>query len=357
MCRTRAPTPSLRRAWAETAPSPFSRSLGFRWPGRCDGLDESAAGRGSVPGGLHNHKSAPISSRPPLSASVKSPVSARNRCFTITTLDQNGNQRSVQKRSDGTSSSSSSCSGSTTPAFVASPRFNLPSASTSPVPAISYLTPTSQVPYTPSSRAPSPILKPLVRTRTPFARQLHFNMDRVHWSPELTKFFLDACVDQCRAGNRPTTTLNTIGKDNVVRRLEDHTGRHWTWDPCKHKWDDLRKKWACWKRLIKLSGVTFHPKTKLINMPQEWWDQQILANPIAKVFMHTQLEYEEQLDIMFVNLDPINIGPDESGGHEGGRAGAPTHYLDSDTSNDSDDDTQKQLPSPPPPHSLCAHLP
>ncbi|WVZ49552.1 hypothetical protein U9M48_000899 [Paspalum notatum var. saurae] len=70
------------------------------------------------------------------------------------------------------------------------------------------------------------------------------------------------------------------------------------------------------------------------------------ANPIAKHFMHTRLEYEELLDEIFKNLDPVNIGPDELDGHEGGRAGAPTHYLDVDTSNDSDDDNQKQLPSP-----------
>ena len=100
-------------------------------------------------------------------------------------------------------------------------------------------------------------------------------MDRTHWTPELTQFFLNALVDECRAGNRPNTTLNRIGKDNVLKRLQDFTGRPWKWDPCKHNWDEFKKKWACWRRLIKLSGVTFHPKTKLINMPQEWWDQQI----------------------------------------------------------------------------------
>jgi len=62
--------------------------------------------------------------------------------------------------------------------------------------------------------------------------------------------------------------------------------------------------------------------------------------------MHTRLEYEELLDEIFKNLDPVNIGPDELDGHEGGRAGAPTHYLDVDTSSDSDNDSQKQLPSP-----------
>ncbi|WVZ52258.1 hypothetical protein U9M48_003334, partial [Paspalum notatum var. saurae] len=267
-------------------------------------------------------------------------------CFTITTLDQNGNRSSVGKRSDIPSSSSSSCSGSTSPAFVASPRFNLPSVSSSPLPAKCYLTPTSHVTYTPSCRDASPILKPLTRTRTPVARQLSFNMDRTHWTLELTQFFLNALVDECRAGNRPNTTLNRIGKDKVIKRLQDFTGRPWKWDPCKHKWDEFKKKWACWRRLIKLSGVIFHPKTKLINMPQEWWDQQIQANPIAKQFMHTRLEYEELLDEIFKNLDPVNIGPDELDGHEGGRAGAPTHYLDVDTSNDSDNDSQKQLPSP-----------
>ncbi|WVZ59352.1 hypothetical protein U9M48_009505, partial [Paspalum notatum var. saurae] len=142
-------------------------------------------------------------------------------CITLPALAQNGNRGCVQ-RSAGTSSSSASCSGTTTPASVASPHLNLLSASSS--------------------------LTPIVRTRIPVARQ---------------------------------------------------------------------------------------------------------ANPLAKGFQHSRLEYEDKLNFIFAKLEPVNIGPDELGGHERGQAGPPTHYWDSDGSDDFDEDLPVQLPSSPPSHPRC----
>lgn len=160
-------------------------------------------------------------------------------------------------------------------------------------------------------------------------------MSRVNWPPELTNFFVNALVDECHAGNRPNKTLNKIGKASVVQRMKDHTGRDWTWETCKHKWDELKKKWSCWKRLIKSSDVKFHPRTGLIEMPQHWWDRQIAANKLAKMFQHCRLEHEEQLDFIFAKMELDDVGPNEVGGHEGEQADVPTHYLGSDHSDDS----------------------
>ncbi|KAJ1277544.1 hypothetical protein BS78_04G012700 [Paspalum vaginatum] len=173
-------------------------------------------------------------------------------------------------------------------------------------------------------------------------------MSRVNWTSNLTSFFVNALVDECRAGNRPNKTLNRIGKGNIVQRLKDHTGRDWTWETCKHKWDELKKKWSCWKRLIKSNGIVFHPRTGLIDMPRNWWDKQIAANKLAKGFQQSRLEHEEQLDYIFAKMDPGNVGPNEVGGPEGGQTGVPTQYLDSDHSDASDADPQTQQPSPPP---------
>ncbi|KAJ1262859.1 hypothetical protein BS78_09G141100 [Paspalum vaginatum] len=175
-------------------------------------------------------------------------------------------------------------------------------------------------------------------------------MSRVTWTPNLTDFFIHALLDECQAGNRPGKTLNGIEKDNVVQRVRDHMGYDWTWDTCKNKWDELKKKWSCSKHLLSFSGVIFHPRTKLINMPKHWWDARILENNLAKVFQHSWFDHEEELNIIFKNMELVNIGPNEDGGHEGGRAGVPAHYLNSDNSNDSKDDIQIQQPTPPPQH-------
>ncbi|KAJ1258370.1 hypothetical protein BS78_10G070200 [Paspalum vaginatum] len=73
-------------------------------------------------------------------------------------------------------------------------------------------------------------------------------------------------------------------------------------------------------------------------------------NKVASVFQHVRLEREEDLNLIFAKMEPVSVGPSEDVGHERGRAGAPTHYLDSDNSNDSEADLQMHPSNPPPPH-------
>lgn len=80
-------------------------------------------------------------------------------------------------------------------------------------------------------------------------------MPKTKWTPDLTDFFITALVDECRAGNRPHKTLNPLGRQNVLKRLRDYTGRDWKWDPCKSKWRELKKRWSCWKYLCKENGL------------------------------------------------------------------------------------------------------
>ncbi|KAJ1270935.1 hypothetical protein BS78_06G089100 [Paspalum vaginatum] len=199
--------------------------------------------------------------------------------------------------------------------------------------------------------------------------QLRFGMARLNWPAEQTNFFITILADECRAGNRMSTTLNQTSKDNVVRRMKDHTDRHWTWDMCRNKWDELKKKWSCWKYLYTFSCLGYHPRTSVIQMPQAWWDARIKEKKIARVFKRIRLQREEDLDFIFVGMEPVNIGPNEDGGHEGGggRAGVPTQYVDSDNSGEleADHDNSGDLEadhdhsgdmhrfSPPPPQPLC----
>ncbi|KAJ1262576.1 hypothetical protein BS78_09G119300 [Paspalum vaginatum] len=179
-------------------------------------------------------------------------------------------------------------------------------------------------------------------------------MPKTKWPQHLTDFFITALVDECRAGNRPHKTLNSLGRQNVLKRLRDYTGRDWTWEPCKSKWHELKKRWNSWKYLHTFSGLGYHPHTGAIDMPEEWWADKEKVHKVAKVFKQARLEREEDLDVIFAKMEPVNVGPREDGGHERGRAGVPTHYVDSDDSNDSEADLQmhNSNPSPPQPTRL-----
>ncbi|WVZ88313.1 hypothetical protein U9M48_034848 [Paspalum notatum var. saurae] len=89
--------------------------------------------------------------------------------------------------------------------------------------------------------------RPVAPSTSFSAFTLLFGMARVTWPEEQTNFFITALVDECRAGNRTSTTLNKTGKDNVEKK-------------------------------------------------------------IAHVFKRIRLE----------RMEPVNIGPSEDGGHEGG---------------------------------------
>ncbi|KAJ1262298.1 hypothetical protein BS78_09G095900 [Paspalum vaginatum] len=101
---------------------------------------------------------------------------------------------------------------------------------------------------------------------------------------------------------------------------------------CRNKWDELKKKWSCWKYLHTFSGLGYHPRTGVIQMPKAWWDARIKEKKISRVFKRIRLQREEDLDFIFAGMDPVNIGPNEDGGCEGGRAGVPTQHVDSDNS-------------------------
>ncbi|WVZ77019.1 hypothetical protein U9M48_024922 [Paspalum notatum var. saurae] len=150
------------------------------------------------------------------------------------------------------------------------------------------------------------------------AEQLRFDMPKTNWPPDLLDFFITALVDECRAGNRPHRTLNPLGRKNVLKRLRDYTNRDWTWEPCKSKWRELKKKWTAWKYLHTFSGIDYHPRTVAIVMSEDWWEDKLKVHPVAKVFKQTRLEREEDLNIIFANMEPVNVGPCEDGGHERG---------------------------------------
>ncbi|WVZ91555.1 hypothetical protein U9M48_037708 [Paspalum notatum var. saurae] len=91
-------------------------------------------------------------------------------------------------------------------------------------------------------------------------------------------------------------------------------------------------------------------------MSEDWWEDKLKVHPVAKVFKQTRLQREEDLNIIFANMEPVNVGPCEDGGHERGRAGPPTHYVDSDDTNNSEADLQMHNSNPPPPEHTPSTL-
>ena len=76
---------------------------------------------------------------------------------------------------------------------------------------------------------------------------------------------MDACVEEVRANHRSGTTLNDIGKANLLRKFNGRSGRNYTSDEMKNRWDICRSEYNVWKSLIqKSSGIGRDEFTKTI---------------------------------------------------------------------------------------------
>ena len=60
------------------------------------------------------------------------------------------------------------------------------------------------------------------------------------WDAYATKIFCQICKEETLAGNRPGTTLSSIGYKNLEENFFAITKRHYPHGKLKNKWDALK---------------------------------------------------------------------------------------------------------------------
>ncbi|XP_059285967.1 L10-interacting MYB domain-containing protein-like [Lycium ferocissimum] len=101
------------------------------------------------------------------------------------------------------------------------------------------------------------------------------NIEKAKWSTEHVELFLDLCVMEVMARNRPGTHFNKIGWSNMIQKFNDKTGKY-DKAKLKNKWDSLKKTWKEWHTLIgRETGLGWDNEKKTIQASDEWWDKKI----------------------------------------------------------------------------------
>ncbi|KAG6718273.1 hypothetical protein I3842_04G142000 [Carya illinoinensis] len=119
---------------------------------------------------------------------------------------------------------------------------------------------------------------------------------RVIWTDKMLENYVDICVSEIYAGNRPGTHFNKIGWKNVVNKFSEKIGKEFCYKQLKNKWD--RKE----------TGLGWDPVKKTIDATDEWWDKKLQEIPEAAKFQNAGLAHISKLDIMFRGITATSEG-------------------------------------------------
>jgi hypothetical protein len=96
------------------------------------------------------------------------------------------------------------------------------------------------------------------------------------WDAVAHRVFLDVCIEEVNANNRPVQVLNAIGYKNLVENFNKRTKRNYDRKQMKNRWETLKKDYTVWKGLIQhASGLGRDPITHTIDASDDWWTHEI----------------------------------------------------------------------------------
>ena len=107
------------------------------------------------------------------------------------------------------------------------------------------------------------------------------------WDAYATKIFCQICKEETLAGNRPGTTLSSIGYKNLEEIFFAITKQHYPHGKLKNKWDALKPQYNLWLELKRAAtGLGFDVVKGTITASDEWWEEKIAISKTESYFFN-----------------------------------------------------------------------
>ena len=99
---------------------------------------------------------------------------------------------------------------------------------------------------------------------------------QANWTELMYKIFLEFCVEEMVAGNRPGHYFNDRGQKNIAAKFKRATSLDWTEPQFRNRWGRLKRDWTKWNGLLySTTGAGWDPITKTISATDTWWQEKI----------------------------------------------------------------------------------
>ncbi|CAI0411047.1 unnamed protein product [Linum tenue] len=128
---------------------------------------------------------------------------------------------------------------------------------------------------------------------------------KVHWTPEVHRVFVDACLDQTLKGNRPSTCFTKYGWEYILQALNRIDGLHIDKKQLTNHWDITKEHWKTWCKLVNTRMMKWNPETGSFGATDADWSYYLRVHPEAGIFRFKPLQHREKLEIVFdfMNLE------------------------------------------------------
>ncbi|KAD4584308.1 hypothetical protein E3N88_21909 [Mikania micrantha] len=118
------------------------------------------------------------------------------------------------------------------------------------------------------------------------------NKTKIVWDDATFKEFINACIVELRKGNRPDTHFNKVGWMNIEKNMIEKTNKTFDKKQLKNKWDNMKKDWKLYDRLMRLETRIGRSRS-LIDASPEWWEEKIKVDKDFAKFRDANLDIYE----------------------------------------------------------------